>query len=458
MINRAKTFMLSIIAISIISLFSINSVKAQGNVQVSLDMFYDELSPYGYWDNDRNYGDIWYPQAEKNFRPYSSNGYWTMTQYGNTWVSDYAWGWAPFHYGRWVNTPHRGWGWVPGYEWGPAWVDWRSGNGYYGWAPMTPRIGINISLGLPINFWIFAPSRRIYDRDIYRHSNYGRPNIYNNTTIINNTYIVNNNHYYGGPSRRDIERTTGRRVIVRDVRNADRPGSSRVDNRSVSIYRPENNARNQSTDRTVRPTSRPNNNGMNNSGNVRNDNNNSREMYIGKDGNAIIRDRTDNRMNNSQGRNTNTAANGTINRTERNNSRPQNTNTNTNTGRSTIENKGTIRNESAKPSTPSVQERQDVQRSRHEAAPQRERQRINNTTVPVQQASRSTGTETSNISRSNNQSAVQANRSRSSQTSGSSRMNTSRVERSSGTVQANRSSSSNPTRNSSERPISRGDR
>ena len=68
---------------------------------------------------------------ERDFRPYSTNGYWTMTQYGNTWVSHYPWGWAPFHYGRWVYTSYRGWGWIPGYEWGPAWVEWRSGNGYY---------------------------------------------------------------------------------------------------------------------------------------------------------------------------------------------------------------------------------------------------------------------------------------------------------------------------------------
>ncbi len=55
-----------------------------------------------------------------------------MTEYGNTWVSDYDWGWAPFHYGRWVNNRYNEWVWIPDTVWSPAWVSWRSGGGYYG--------------------------------------------------------------------------------------------------------------------------------------------------------------------------------------------------------------------------------------------------------------------------------------------------------------------------------------
>ncbi|HIX54710.1 MAG TPA: hypothetical protein H9853_06770, partial [Candidatus Sphingobacterium stercoripullorum] len=199
------------------------------NVQVSMDLFYQELSPYGHWYNDPVYGDIWQPSnVGPDFYPYSSNGYWVMTEYGNTWVSDYQWGWAPFHYGRWVHLDRRGWAWVPGYEWGPAWVEWRSGGGYYGWAPMQPSVGIHVNVGLPISLWVFIPSRHIHSRSFHRYWNRGSRNIYNRTTIINNTYIVNNNNYYGGPSRGDIERTTGRRVSVRQVQRAERPGATRV--------------------------------------------------------------------------------------------------------------------------------------------------------------------------------------------------------------------------------------
>lgn len=294
--NTLKTIFMSMIIFSVLSLISTNSASAQGHGRISIDVFYNELSPYGYWENDPNYGEIWFPSVERDFRPYSTNGYWTMTQYGNTWVSHYPWGWAPFHYGRWVYTSYRGWGWIPGYEWGPAWVEWRSGNGYYGWAPMAPRWSVNVSIGLPINLWIFAPSRYIYDRHWYRHSHYNRPNIYNNTTIINNTYIVNNNHYYGGPSRRDIERSTGRRVTVRNVEISERPGTTRVDRNSVSIYRPEHIANN---------SSRRSNNNYDRGSSVinRNEGNVSKEMYIDRNGNTSIRDKNqnDSRPNNEKG-------------------------------------------------------------------------------------------------------------------------------------------------------------
>ncbi len=249
--KRMKTHTLYFTILAIVaSIFSVNKVSAQVYGDVSFDLFYDELSPYGYWDRDVNYGDIWFPDVDRNFRPYGTNGYWTMTEYGNTWVSNYDWGWAPFHYGRWVYTNYNGWGWIPGYEWGPAWVDWRTGGGYYGWAPMAPAVGISISAALPINLWVFLPVRRIYDPYISRHWSYGQRNIYNRTTIINNTYIVNNHHYYGGPGRRDIERNLGRRVSVRSVRTTSNPGRSRVDNRSVSIYKPDRNSTRSSASRS----------------------------------------------------------------------------------------------------------------------------------------------------------------------------------------------------------------
>ena len=125
---KTPTLLIALMAFAF-SVFSNKQVFAQPQGSVSFDLFYDELSPYGHWDRDASYGDIWFPNAENNFRPYGTNGYWTMTEYGNTWVSNYDWGWAPFHYGRWVYTNHRGWGWIPGYEWGPAWVDRRSGGG-----------------------------------------------------------------------------------------------------------------------------------------------------------------------------------------------------------------------------------------------------------------------------------------------------------------------------------------
>src|ERR1039458_8402512 len=109
-------------------LFTTAGFKAHAqDVQVSFQTFYDNLSPYGQWVSDPQYGNVWVPNEEGNFRPYGSRGHWVMTDYGNTWVSDDPWGWACYHYGRWTYDNYYGWIWVPGYEWAPAWVSWRYG-------------------------------------------------------------------------------------------------------------------------------------------------------------------------------------------------------------------------------------------------------------------------------------------------------------------------------------------
>ncbi|WP_316802036.1 DUF6600 domain-containing protein [Pedobacter nototheniae] len=219
---------------------------------VSLQTFYDELSPYGTWIQDPQYGYVWRPDVEQSdFRPYYTNGRWAMTEYGNTWVSNYDWGWAPFHYGRWVINSYRQWIWLPDTNWGPAWVDWRSGDGYYGWAPMAPSININLSFGrrysVPEFCWNFIPQGNIYINSFPRYD-YGRNNVYiRNTTIINNTYVYNRRNYYGGPRIEDIRRATNRDVRVYRFDQSSRPGASRVSGRDVSIYRPrpERNADNR---------------------------------------------------------------------------------------------------------------------------------------------------------------------------------------------------------------------
>jgi len=231
---------------------AIDTVKAQPGMSVSFQLFYDELAPYGEWINDPEHGYIWLPDAEPGFQPYATNGHWVMTTYGNTWVSNYAWGWAPFHYGRWLYTDYYGWAWVPGYEWGPAWVSWRSGGGYYGWAPLAPRMSIHVHIGIPHHHWVFVPQRYICSPRIYSYyAPYrNRVTIYNRTTIINNTYVYNNRTYVSGPQRGEIERVTRSRVAVREINNAARPGRAAVSSRSVSIYRPE-------VDRSSRASARP---------------------------------------------------------------------------------------------------------------------------------------------------------------------------------------------------------
>ncbi|WP_207431764.1 DUF6600 domain-containing protein [Sabulibacter ruber] len=209
--------------------------------QVSFQTFYDELDRYGRWIRDPEYGYVWSPSVERDFQPYATRGHWVMTEYGNTWVSDYDWGWAPFHYGRWYYDDFYGWLWVPGNEWGPAWVDWRNGGGYYGWAPMGPRVTYVVA---PVR-WIFVPvmyitSPRIYDYCVPRTR---VVNIYHNTTIINNYYERDNRRYVYGPRNQDIERATNRKVNVYRVDRDSRPGRTAVADNSVRIYRPDVNSR-----------------------------------------------------------------------------------------------------------------------------------------------------------------------------------------------------------------------
>lgn len=223
---------------------------------VSLETFYEELSPYGVWIDDPQYGHVWRPDVDQDdFRPYYSNGHWEMTRYGNTWVSDYDWGWAPFHYGRWHYSNRRGWLWIPDTKWGPAWVSWRSGGGYYGWAPLGPGININIRIGprIPDHYWVFIPQRSIY---YSRYPDYNRRrnlNIYHNTIIINNTYVYNRNRYYTGPRADEIRRITREPVRIHEVRNQ----------RSNSYGNNSNNRPEVVRDRTNSPRpERPDNRGV----------------------------------------------------------------------------------------------------------------------------------------------------------------------------------------------------
>ncbi len=104
--------------------------------------FQDALAPYGTWEDVPDYGYVWSPSETvvgAGFTPYGGGGHWALSDYGWTWVSDWDWGWAPFHYGRWMSLTGYGWCWIPGRTWGPAWVSWRFGGGYVGWAPLPPR-------------------------------------------------------------------------------------------------------------------------------------------------------------------------------------------------------------------------------------------------------------------------------------------------------------------------------
>jgi hypothetical protein len=293
------------------------------NRDVTYQDFYDELSGYGRWVDYPGHGYVWVPDTDADFQPYSTNGRWVWTDdYEWMWVSDYDWGWAPFHYGRWDHDNYYGWYWVPGYEWAPAWVAWRDGGDYYGWAPLRPGFNVSINIGTyspPERFWCFTPRRYItsprwYDYRVDRGLNI---NIINYTTIINYNRYDRNYGFRCGPRRYDAELYCGRINPVR-FRETYSPGRTVYRNNEVNIYRPrirqhENNNRYapQRFERYDRNNGFRNNNG---NGGFRNDNggrrpddrdrvNNDRGFRSVDNGNGRNREFNRNDENNNRGRN-----------------------------------------------------------------------------------------------------------------------------------------------------------
>lgn len=177
-------------ALVLMSTFLIVTPRAQARLEVSGSVsisgeadFYAPLTPHGGWVEIDTYGRCWQPSGiAVEWRPYCS-GEWVWTDHGWYWESDEPWAWACYHYGRWVYHPRHHWVWVPGVEWAPAWVTWRVGGGYVGWAPLPPS-HLRVSLSLPGPQFVFVQSGHFHGRI--------RPSsvIVNNTTIINKTKVV----------------------------------------------------------------------------------------------------------------------------------------------------------------------------------------------------------------------------------------------------------------------------
>ena len=215
-------------------------------VTISIQTFYDQLSPYGDWINSPDYGYVWRPYFDnpESFRPYSSNGNWVYTDYGWTWSSGYDWGWATFHYGRWDFDNYLGWLWIPGYDWAPAWVSWGSYNNYWGWAPMGPNIYVqdNSNWYAPDPWWTFVPQNQFCSSNWNQYI-YDRPVHVNNITYITNVYIDANNHnnhnsWYNGPRVNDVERYSRSRVVRMEVGESQRPDRTGIHNNRLDVYRP----------------------------------------------------------------------------------------------------------------------------------------------------------------------------------------------------------------------------
>jgi uncharacterized protein DUF6600 len=165
--------------------------------------------------------------SDPNWRPYS-DGYWAYTDYGWTWISYEDFGWATYHYGRWANLADHGWVWFPGedLDWGPAWVSWRTGGDYVGWAPLPPRgpgvvyegqpIGVNVDVVFDIGpqYYNFCDVRFIGE-PVLRDRIF--PPVQNvtyitNTVNVTNITVQNNIVYNYGPDYAVVNRYSSRPI------------------------------------------------------------------------------------------------------------------------------------------------------------------------------------------------------------------------------------------------------
>ena len=74
---------------------------------------YEDMSAYGSWSTDSQYGDVWTPRSvPADWQPYRTGHWSNVKPWGWTWIDDQPWGYAPYHYGRWANHNNR-WVWVP---------------------------------------------------------------------------------------------------------------------------------------------------------------------------------------------------------------------------------------------------------------------------------------------------------------------------------------------------------
>ncbi len=215
----------------------------QEEAERKLDFFYAALDPLGDWLEVDPYGYVWQPREARSpgWRPYT-DGSWVFTEYGWTWRGDEPFGWATYHYGRWARVKRLGWVWVPGSEWAPAWVSWRRGGEYIGWAPLPPEAhsgsgfnsGVDSYYDIGPGSYNFIPVSRLGEAT-YRGV-VVEPE--RNVTIVNNTVNVTKINYTtvekktvifnAGPDLNQSNAASARpvpRLTLQRVGEAPRPGA-----------------------------------------------------------------------------------------------------------------------------------------------------------------------------------------------------------------------------------------
>jgi len=187
----------------------------------SVTVFYDALAPYGEWVFLGEYGRVWRPSIAvvgAGFRPYGPGGYWVHTAYGWSFETEWSWGWAPFHYGRWYLDPGYGWVWIPDTIWAPAWVTWRYGGGYVGWAPLPPA-SARLAVETYHPYWCFVATEHFVLPDHYHHAvpvqNYHAA--FSATAPVTQQGTYGGSNWNSGPPPGQVSQEIGRPIHTAEV-------------------------------------------------------------------------------------------------------------------------------------------------------------------------------------------------------------------------------------------------
>ncbi len=237
-------------------------VQVDAGVRVGAVADFDApLAADGAWITLASYGRCWHPRGVAvSWRPYCE-GQWVLTDEGWYWQSDEPWAWACYHYGTWSYDAGYGWCWVPGVEWAPAWVNWRSGGGYIGWAPCAPG-GVAVDVG----FFAFVPTTRFAEPIGLRSVVVNNRDIGLRTTVLSGAsretvnvggtsrnVVVNR-----GPAVADIQKASGheiRPVAMRDAESRTHvPPEVMRRNAAPADQRQERPASQELTPRNATPT------------------------------------------------------------------------------------------------------------------------------------------------------------------------------------------------------------
>ena len=93
--------------------------------------------------------------------------------------------------------------WVPGTVWGPAWVDWYWGDGYVGWAPLSPFAVTHVTV---VNHFVFVREHDFCSRRL-------------NHVIVDHRHVPGRvargwgHRDFRPPARTDIERVSHHPVV-----------------------------------------------------------------------------------------------------------------------------------------------------------------------------------------------------------------------------------------------------